>query len=125
VLVASTAGLLIEALGSGVTKTPASKYLDQEYHLFHLDYSSSDREQAVAFASYCADNRDRYGFLTIASIGLALLTRGKLVFGLNGTEICSGLVARSLERCGEIFSGDPSQIMPAELAQHFHYTELP
>jgi hypothetical protein len=55
--------------------------------------------------------------LTIASIALSLVTGGKLAFAIDGQLICSGLVARSLERTTAIFKHDPARIMPAELAE--------
>ena len=36
---------------------------------------------------------------------------------IDGQLICSGLVARSLERTTAIFKHDPARIMPAELAE--------
>ena len=56
-----------------------------------------------------------YGWLTIASCGLSLLTGTKLRFGIDGTEICSGSVAWALTRanidCGE----DENFDTPADL----------
>jgi hypothetical protein len=51
------------------------------------------------------------------SIALSLLTGAKLSFGFNGQLICSGLVARALERTTAIFEDEPSHIMPAQLAK--------
>jgi hypothetical protein len=64
----------------------------------------------------------RYGFLTIASIILDLLTPRFIDVKRPGTFICSGLVARALEHGGYILpmGWDPDQVMPAELGQHFN-----
>jgi hypothetical protein len=112
-------GDIIEAIGSGVQRRNISVYAGTEYHVLSLaDVSDSDRQQAVRFAFHCLN--ESYGFLTILSIALSLLTGAKLGFGVDGQLICSGLVARALERTGEIFEHDPWHIMPADLAQHFN-----
>jgi hypothetical protein len=38
---------------------------------------------------------------------------------VDGTEICSGLVARGEERTRAIFSREPSHVMPADLAKYY------
>jgi len=58
--------------------------------------------------------------MTDLCITIGLLTGGNLSFGFNGQAICSGLVARSLERMGYNFNPrNPSEIMPADLAAAF------
>lgn len=113
-------GGLVEALGGGVQKRNISVYSNTEYVVVHLPESTArtDRQQAVAFADHCLN--DKYGWLTIVSVGLSLLTGGKFGFGIDGQQICSALVARALERLGEIFTeNEPWHIMPADLAKHF------
>jgi hypothetical protein len=111
-------GDIIEAIGSGVQRRNVYAYAGTEYHVLALsDVSDSDRQQAVRFAFHCLN--ESYGFLTILSIALSLLTGAKFGFGVDGQLICSGLVARALERTGEIFEHDPWHMMPADLAQHF------
>ena len=58
-----------------------------------------------------------YGFLDILSIGLGLLTGGKLVFVLDGSYICSQLVAEALERAGYDWPRDAASMSPGDLAQ--------
>ena len=77
---------------------------------------SKDREHEVAFAKDCVAKHAKYGYLTILSIALSLLFGGRLGFGVDGQEICSGLVGRALERTGEVFEEDPWHMMPADLA---------
>lgn len=116
-------GSIVEALGGGVQKRNISVYTDTEYVVVHLPQStaSSDRQQAVAFADFCL--HDRYGWLTIVSIALCLLTGSKLSFGVDGQQICSALVARCLERIGVIFvESEPWHLTPADLAKHFKVT---
>jgi uncharacterized protein YycO len=113
-------GDIIEALGGGVQKRNISVYRGTEYVVVHLprDTSEKDRSEVVAFASYSL--RQGYGWLTIVSIALNLLSGSKLGFGVDGQQICSALVARCIERIGEIFTeNEPWHMMPADLAKHF------
>jgi hypothetical protein len=77
-----------------------------------------NRTHEVEFAQACLN--EHYGWLTIVSIAFCLLTGSKLGFGVDGQEICSALVARCLERTGEIFPTDPWHITPADLAKYFN-----
>lgn len=113
-------GNIVEALGGGVQKRNIAAYNETEYVVVHLPERTSqiDREQAVAFAEYSL--RDEYGWLTILGIALSLLTTAKFSFGIDGQQICSALVARCVERIGEIFTeNEPWHLMPADLAKHF------
>lgn len=117
-------GDIVEALGNGVQKRNVSVYRDTEYHVIHLiEASTDDREHAVAFADHCLDNH--YGFLTIASLVITLATGSKFCFGVDGQMICSGLVARALERTGAIFEYDSWHMMPADLAEAFNVQPIP
>ncbi len=122
-LIVSDSGDLIEALGTGVTTTHISKYRPRELHLVRIDASAADRQQAVDFARWAAGlagvPRQRYGFLTIASIAYTLLTGGKFTFAVEGEAICSGLVARAMERTGALFNRTPTHVMPADLAKYY------
>ncbi len=114
-------GYIIEALGSGVQKRNISLYSGTEYVIVHLPSATAslDRKEAIEFAEFCLN--DRYGWPTILNISLCLLTGAKFSFGIDGQQICSALVARCLERIGEIFSeAEPWHIMPADLAKHFN-----
>ncbi len=124
-LIVSKDGDLIEALGKGVRRGKLSRYKPTEYHLVRLGAiaTAQDREQAVAFALWCLG--EKYGRMTIVSIVLSLLTGGKFNFGFDGQAICSGLVARALERTNAIFNRTPSHIMPADLAKYFNVEPPP
>jgi len=112
-------GDIIEALGGGVQLRNVSVYKQTEYHVVYLqDVLDEDRQEETAFAYHCLN--DKYGYLTDLSLGISLLTGLKFAFGIDGQMICSGLVARSLERTGEIFEMDTWRAMPADLAKHFH-----
>jgi uncharacterized protein YycO len=112
-------GDIIEALGGGVQKRNISVYRKTEYHVVHLQnvVEPPNRTHEVEFAQACLN--EHYGWLTIVSIAFCLLTGSKFGFGVDGQEICSALVARCLERTGEIFPTDPWHIMPADLAKYF------
>ncbi len=111
-------GDIVEALGAGVQRRNISVYKGTEYHVIHLQNAlAEDRDHEVEFALACLD--DSYGWLTILSIALSLLSASKFGFGVDGQEICSALVARCLERTGEIFPEDPWHLMPADLAKYF------
>jgi hypothetical protein len=123
-MIVSDGGDLIEALGAGVMRTNLGHYTVVEYHLVRTGAPELDRREAVAFAEWAAGDdagagRQKYGFLTIASIAWTLLTGGKFTFALEGQMICSGLVARCQERTSAIFNRTPSHIMPADLAKYY------
>ncbi len=103
-----------------MTQTHISKYRPAEYHLVSIGEivaGADDRNEAVIFAEWCIDMP--YGYLNVVSIAISLLTGGKFTFGFDGQAICSGLVARALERTKAIFNRTPSHIMPADLAMYF------
>ncbi len=114
------AGDIVEALGGGVQRRNISVYHGTEYVVVHLPPTTTplDRQQAVEFAEFCLN--DPYGWLTIVSVALCLLTGAKFSFGVDGQQICSALVARCIERIGEIFpESEPWHLAPADLAKHF------
>jgi len=96
-------GDIIEALGGGVQQRNISVYHGTEYVVVHLPAETVplDREEAVKFAEFCLN--DPYGWLTILNLAVCLLSGSKISFGVDGQQICSALVARCLERIGEIF----------------------
>ena len=115
--VVDDAGSIVEALGTGVAQRSIHDYDPTQYTVVRIVASDEDRAEAAAFARAVigAD----YGRLTIASLALSLVTGGKFSFAFDGQLICSGLVARALERTTLIFRHDPARIMPAELAEMF------
>lgn len=119
-LVVSPTGNLIEALGAGVQRTHISRYAPTEYVLVRLGElaDAGDRAQVLMYANWSVDQH--YGWLTIVSIAISLVLGGKFTFGYDGQSICSGLVARALERTKAVFDRSPSHIMPADLAQYFN-----
>ncbi len=124
-LIASRDGDLIEAAGKGVRRSHLSKYKDVEYRIVCLGdlATERDREKVVKYAEWCLG--EEYGLTIIFSVGISLLMGGKFKFGFDGQAICSGLVARALERTGAIFDKSPSHIMPADLAKYFKVVDTP
>lgn len=109
---------LIEALTKGVVRTPLSAYRQVEYWLVRTELQAEDQDQAVAFARSCLGQK--YGFLIDFAIALRFLTPGRgLWFGVDGTEICSGLVAQAMVRGWANFPVAPSSMSPAELLEHY------
>jgi len=112
-------GSLVEAVGTGVRRENLSHYQDDEYAIVNIDalVEPPDRAEVVAFAEWCVG--ERYGYLTILSIAIAMLTGSKFIFGIDGQNVCSGLVARALERTRAIFQRASSHVSPADLAKMF------
>ena len=117
-LVVDSAGTIVEALGTGVAKRSIHDYDPTQYTVVRIDASDEDRLEAATFAT--SSIGARYGWVTIVSLALSLLTGGKFAFAIDGQLICSGLVARALERTTAIFKHDPARIMPAELAEVYN-----
>jgi uncharacterized protein YycO len=116
-MIVSSDGDMVEALGAGVKAGHLSRLLGTTYHVVHIDATAADRLEAVTYAE--SQKGIPYGFLTIVSIGIGLLTGAKFTFDFEGQHICSGLVARSLERTDAIFNRSPEHIMPADLAKYY------
>src|SRR4051812_14790977 len=116
-LIVDGEGAIVEALGTGVALRSIHDYEPTQYTVVRVDASDEDRAQAATFARSCIGAS--YGWITIASIAFSLVTGGKFAFAIDGQLICSGLVARSLERTTAIFKHDPARMMPAELAEMY------
>lgn len=118
-----------EALGSGIQKNPASKYRPQWFAYIDVNADQDDRDQIVQFAEREAELHEQYGYLQIVSITAALLLGGRLTIGMDGSEICSALAAKSLrgagywwERDGQVV--DETYLTPADLAAGFHTEKI-
>lgn len=118
-LVVDATGLLAEAEATGVRYSPAAKYHGHPYHLVEIQASAEDRRQVADFGRWAVQQHSRYGFVTIASVALTLLTGAKFSFFVDGQFICSGLVARAQERTSVLFSRDPAHMSPADLAKYY------
>jgi hypothetical protein len=119
-----TSGEIVEAILSGVQQRNVSVYKDTEYHVIRLtEATDKERSHAVAFAEHCLN--DRYGYITDLSLMFSLLTGRKFFFGEDGQMICSGMVARALERTGAIFQYDSWHMLPADVADAFNVLPTP
>lgn len=118
-LITSAQGDIIELVGKGIRKNTIQEYQQKQRYVVHVDMSEEDRSQVIAYAQYMLSKHDKYGFLTIASIAVKILTRSRFVIKLDGTLICSEFVARALEQGGIIWPKDPSLITPADVYNYF------
>jgi hypothetical protein len=114
----NTDGSIAEALvHDGITKGHIDKYKNEEYIVVNVQASDEDRAQMMKFMEWSIGKK--YGISIDIGLAFWCLFGGKFDFSLDGTMICSGFVARTLERAGYIFDRDPSREMPADLARHF------
>ena len=103
-----------------------SDYTPTEYYIVHLSAMTADqrdRGQMVAFAVSCL--KEKYDHLAAISIAISLLTGSRLAFYFEGQSMCSGLVARALERTNAIFNRSPAHTLPADLAKSFEVQAPP
>ena len=107
-------GATVEALGSGVKFSNVDKHPVRV--VIDTGLSDADRLQVVDWAISVVGRP--YGYLTIASIALDLLSPAFFHFRSGETLICSQLAAKALEhggwRCPKI---DTSHVMPSDLAK--------
>jgi cell wall-associated NlpC family hydrolase len=117
-------GGLVEAEVRGVQRAHISKYVNVEYHLVRLGDTATadDRAQAVAFA--LSRIGQPFGFGSMSGIALSLLTGSRVSFWHDSHDICSGLVARALERTWIIFERDPEDMLPSDLAEAYEVRPL-
>jgi hypothetical protein len=106
-------GGIIEADPGGVTRANLRKYRNQDFELRRPPYGPGGAAIVVAAATEHLGRK--YGFLTIASVALSLLTGTKLRFGISGQEICSGEAADDMTRANIDCGPDESFDTPADL----------
>jgi len=117
-------GTLVEAVGRGVITSNIRDYKNVEYYYVSTKLNKQSRDQTVAACKSFV--KDKYGWVTILSIAMELLTGIKIQFTNSNTMICSAVVAQSLWAGGIVFDRNPYQMMPADLAAVFDIlTELP
>jgi hypothetical protein len=109
--------LVVEATARGVQFAYLSSL--GEHEVLDAGLDARGRELAAAYAELTLGAH--YGFLTIASIVVNLLTPVILQVTRPGTFICSGLVGHSLEHGGYSFPvrWETDEVMPADLAYLF------
>ena len=110
-------GNIVESIGRGVVVSHISDYKNVEYYYVSTKLNKQSRDQTVvACKSFF---KDKYGWVTIISIALELITGIKIQFTNSNTMICSAVVGQSLWAGGIIFDTNPYQMMPADLAAAF------
>jgi len=117
-MVIDTDGTIVEAVGRGVIVSNISEYKDVEYYYVTTKLNKQSRDQAVAACKSFI--KDKYGWITIFSIAMELLTGIKIQLTNSNTMICSAVVAQSLWAGGVVFDRNPYQMMPADLAASFN-----
>ena len=117
VMVIDEDGSIIEAVGRGVVISNISEYKDVEYYYVSTNLNKQNRDQTVAACKNFL--KDKYGWVTILSIAMELLSGIKIQFTNSNTMICSAVVGQSLWAGGIIFDTNPYQMMPADLAAAF------
>lgn len=117
VLVLDAAGATAEALGGGVVRGHVDDYENTEYHYVEADIDDHDAYQVREFVESVLAARWQYGYLTMISVALTLLTSSSLVFARAGTAICSGFYAEAVRPAGFIFDRPAMAMTPAGLAQ--------
>lgn len=118
-LVIDERGYIQEALEFAVEIEHIEKYRDHEVMHYSPEMSEEDREQVVLFSKSVYAAKHNYGYLTILSLVLSLLTGSSFVFSKAGTSICSGFVAEALTRAGYVFDSVPSHVTPGDLNKKF------
>jgi len=114
-VVVGPAGTLVEAESRGVVRSPLSKYRPREYELIHVPLARP--EAAVAYAE--AQVGKAFGYLELFSLGVWLLSGWRLEFRRADHQVCSSLAARALAEGGADVGGDPTFMLPADLARRF------
>ena len=120
VLVTNTGGGIIEALADGVVSPSAgmTKYLNAEYTVWEFDPQFGSVAYGLGWLLWEFKRHVTYGWASIASIVLQVLTGTKLSISYKDSIICSGLGACYIEHTGGCLPyDDPKNVMPAELAK--------
>jgi hypothetical protein len=120
-LVVSWSGDLIEAIGEGVRRSSLKQYvIDKEvYQVVRIEASEEARRRVVEFATFVLSARAPYAGLAIVSTTVWAFTGSRLLFFMDGSFTCSGLVAAALERMGAMFGMNAARVTPAQLAVFF------
>jgi hypothetical protein len=112
-IVTDDVGGIIQANQSGVERGHLRQYIHDEYELRRPPYAPGGGQIVAEAATHHLGRK--YGWLTIASVTLSLLTGTKLRFGIAGDEICSGEAADDVTRANIDVGPDESFSTPADL----------
>lgn len=118
-LIETSEGGTIEAFHNGIRRGNVDAYKDLNTCIVSIDdvATEADRAKVVRFAQHFLGTK--YSYTSYIGLGLWALTGADLSFGLNSHMLCSGLVARALERTSAIFPRDAQNLAPAHLAEYF------
>lgn len=114
-------GMLIEALANGLTLTPLSHYEQSQYIRLPLTsvrptVSAQERQALLDFAHAQLSRHDTYGWWSIVSIVVQLITPWKLDISWDGAVICSAFGAQCWEHSGVTLpTRSTLTTMPADL----------
>ena len=111
-------GALVEAVGAGVVRSPLGRYTQADFLYVQTDLTDAQRADAAGFIDQMVGVR--YGYWTIAAIGVRALTGLPLAFLARRTVICSGLVASMLGTWA--WRAWPAWVMPSDLAAYHGIT---
>ena len=118
-LIVDEGGALVEAESMGVTRSPISRYTDDEFHLVRMgpEFSKEGRQRAVDYTN--AQVGQGFGYLAGFGAMIFLLTGEPLHLMRRNHQICSGLVVRALQKGGLLKEADPDIMLPADLAKFY------
>jgi uncharacterized protein YycO len=116
-MIVDAGGSLVEAESTGVTRSPISRYTDDEFHLVRLgsEFAAEGRKRAVDYTN--AQVGQGFGYLAAFGAMMFLLTGLPLRLMRRNHQICSGLVVRALQKGGLLKGADPDLMLPADLAK--------
>ncbi len=118
-LIVGADGSLVEAESKGVVRSPLSKYRPREYQVVRMQnrLDEAARQRAVAYAN--GRIGAAFGYLVMAALSIWLLTGIRISAAREDHQICSGLVAHAYQEAGLDVGGDPTFMLPADLARRF------
>ena len=116
---------LIEALATGLKLSPIDKYNGRaavaKLSAVRPGVTGAERSAAAAFAWTSLEARDKYGWLSIFSIILEIVTPLKLDISWDGALICSAFAAQCWEHAGyDLPTHSSLTTMPADIAAMAH-----
>ncbi len=123
VAIAVSAVSLVEAVGSGVTQRPITRYdaLPADCTRW-IDTGLSDAGRTAAATYALSRVGERYDRIEIVSLALGILTGWRFYFGVSGEQICSGLAGEAVVRGGLAFGGDAARMKPVDFSVLFDVT---
>jgi hypothetical protein len=118
-LIVDEGGALVEAESMGITRSPISRYTDDEFHLVRMgsEFAREGRQRAVDYTN--AQVGQGFGYLAALGATIFLLTGEPLHLMRRNHQICSGLVVRALQKGGLLKEADPDLMLPADLAKFY------